>query len=206
MVWYKHFVIVCLVLCLGNAIRAVPSPPPPGHPYWDELAERLRQSQEKDWEEAPHDQVEWETWLRTSPGMEHLVPYEHQNAYETITTLRDIEPEARHAAPILPSITTSATTSEKGAAAQLQPRPHVCPVPQCGLSFQRQDHLKNHFYTHSQVPSDNDILKKPWRCLICNVRFSRADNSYDHIRRIHNDIITQTGAKELVYYIKDDRI
>ena len=79
------FCVVCLKwieACDQKRVH-LPLPSSSSSPtYWDDYSEWLRKDQEQHWQAAPaDDQAEWNTWLTENPGMEHLVPYEHQNQY-----------------------------------------------------------------------------------------------------------------------------
>ncbi|KAI1818673.1 STE like transcription factor [Poronia punctata] len=54
---------------------------------------------------------------------------------------------------------------------------HSCPIPTCGRTFKRLEHLKRHVRTHTQ--------ERPYVCPHCNKAFSRSDNLAQH-KRTHD--------------------
>jgi transcription factor STE12 len=54
---------------------------------------------------------------------------------------------------------------------------HSCPIPTCGRTFKRLEHLKRHVRTHTQ--------ERPYVCHVCNKAFSRSDNLAQH-KRTHD--------------------
>ncbi|RKU48006.1 homeodomain transcription factor ste12 [Coniochaeta pulveracea] len=54
---------------------------------------------------------------------------------------------------------------------------HSCPIPTCGRTFKRLEHLKRHVRTHTQ--------ERPYVCHFCNKAFSRSDNLAQH-KRTHD--------------------
>ena len=57
-----------------------------------------------------------------------------------------------------------------------RPRPHQCPLPNCGRSFSRKEHLTRHLRCHSG--------ERPFECTLpgCHRKFSRSDNLRQHVR------------------------
>jgi hypothetical protein len=53
---------------------------------------------------------------------------------------------------------------------------YTCPLPTCGLLFERLEHLKRHVRTHT--------MERPYSCQVCGKRFSRSDNLAQH-RKTH---------------------
>jgi len=68
----------------------------------------------------------------------------------------------------------SATVMELGPYPQ---KTHCCPIPTCGRTFKRLEHLKRHVRTHTQ--------ERPYVCPYCSKAFSRSDNLAQH-KRTHD--------------------
>lgn len=157
---------------------------------WEALSVRLRKDQEKHWHEAPpDDQAEWDTWLSQNPGMEHLIPYDYQNKYEVVTTLRDIPPEFRFAHPVIPSISTTPieTKTPSKPPSPVSELRYSCPVRDCPHRFRLANDLRRHFFTHDEELAQSPIY--PYSCFICEASFSQKELVFTHLRNTHNDVL-----------------
>ena len=59
----------------------------------------------------------------------------------------------------------------------LEVKPHKCPVPNCGKSFTRKAHLKDHLNKHTGA--------KPFSCSICQLAFSTSYQKRRHEKVEH---------------------
>lgn len=193
----------------GISIRHIMASDPSssyGHADWDALSERLRKDQEKRWREAPpDDQAEWDMWLSQNPGMEHLIPYDYQNKYDVVTTLRDIPPELRFARPVIPSISTTPLEELRRQSEPPSPRNELrysCPVRGCPYRFHLADDLRRHFFAHDEEPLKSPDY--PFSCFICDALFAQKELVFTHLRETHNDVLDmrQMTDEELECYVK----